>query len=143
VTGATVASSATAGNGLIDAAWNSTDASAESRLFWQHVRLAGLAAGPADLADPLFTPRNVMGGAVGVSSTVAAQLQVAGMSGQYQVCSSAIPGRFAKQLDIMLDDSDTARGSLRAVPDGSAPQAAAIGTGAIVDNDPYTVCMTF
>src|SRR5215468_10597806 len=36
------------GNGVIDGNWNSTTATDESYLFWQHVRMANLAAGPTD-----------------------------------------------------------------------------------------------
>ena len=33
------------GNGLLDGNWNSTTTTDESYLFWQHIRLAGLAPG--------------------------------------------------------------------------------------------------
>jgi prepilin-type N-terminal cleavage/methylation domain-containing protein len=141
--GATAAGAGTRGNGRIDAAWNATAPDAESRLFWQHVRLANLAAGPVDPGDPLYTPRNAVGGIVGISGASAGQLQVAGMQGDYQVCSSAIPGRVAKQLDAALDDADTARGQVRAVADGSPLAATAVANAAIDDTAPYTVCMTF
>lgn len=98
---------------------------------------------PLDPADPLYTPHNAMGGVVGVSSASPGQVQVAGMRGDYQVCSSAIPGRFAKQLDIMLDDADTASGHMRTIVDGAPMPASAVATAAVVDNDAYTVCMTF
>lgn len=134
---------ASRGNGIIDAAWNATGASAESRLFWQHVRMANLANGAQDPADPLYMPRNVMGGMVGVSSATSSQVQIAGMHGDYQVCSAAIPGRLAKQLDTMMDDGDTARGNMRTVEDGAALNAPAVLTDAVADNGAYTVCMTF
>ena len=143
VTGAILAPAALRGNRVIDGAWNSPDPSAESRLFWQHVRAAGLANGPVDPGDPLFTPRNAMGGVMGISSASAAQLQVAGMTGAYQACSSGIPGRLAKRLDIMLDDGDTAAGRVRAVLDGSPMPSPGVSNGEIRDNDAYTVCMIF
>ena len=40
------------GNGVINGNWDSTTATNESFLFWQHVRLAGLAAGPTTVTDP-------------------------------------------------------------------------------------------
>src|SRR6187401_2997341 len=46
VTGATnPAGATTAGNGRIEGKWDSNNAGDESVLFWQHVRLAGLATG--------------------------------------------------------------------------------------------------
>ena len=82
-------------------------------------------------------------GKLGISSATTAQLQIAGMTGTYQVCSGGIQGRFAKQLDVNMDDGNTQTGSMRVVPDGSAPGAAATATTAVVDGDAYTVCMTF
>src|ERR1700693_4677860 len=50
ITGATVATTGgTPGNGVIDGHWNSTTATDESFLFWQHVRMANLAAGPTSV----------------------------------------------------------------------------------------------
>jgi prepilin-type N-terminal cleavage/methylation domain-containing protein len=154
VTGATAATTPASkqGNGVIDGLWNSTTQTDESFLFWQHVRLANLASGPTSAADPQYIPKNALGGDLGVSSAVSAQLQVAGMSGTYQVCSKGILGKFVKQLDVQMDDGQPCTGSLRAVDDGAAmgatavkaPGAPASCTGADIDDaTPYTVCMTF
>jgi prepilin-type N-terminal cleavage/methylation domain-containing protein len=115
----------------------------ETRLFWQHVRLANLAAGPTDVTDPTYTPKNAVGGTLGISGASGALLQVAGMTGTYQVCSAGILGKFAKQLDVQMDDGNTATGSLRVVADGAALGAAALATTAVDDATSYTVCMTF
>ena len=140
------------GNGVINGNWNSTTQSDESFLFWQHVRLANLASGPTGLTDSQYIPKNALGGDIGVSSAGTALVQVAGMSGTYQVCSKGILGKFVKQLDVQMDDGQPCTGSLRAVAEGAAlnatpvkaPGAPASCTGAdIVDADPYTVCMTF
>ena len=145
VTGATLATTpaASQGNGVINGNWNSATNTDESRLFWQHVRLANLAAGPTDPTDPTYTPKNAVGGTLGISSAATAQLQISGMSGTYQVCSAGILGKFAKQLDIQMDDGNTATGSLRVVPDGSALATAAPLMTTIDDALSYTVCMTF
>jgi prepilin-type N-terminal cleavage/methylation domain-containing protein len=138
---------APAGNGVINGNWNSTTATDESYLFWQHVRLANLAAGPTATADPAYQPRNAVGGLIGISSSVATpapgQVQITGMTGTYQVCSTGILGRFVKQLDIQMDDGNTATGSMRAVADGAGIPSAAVATASIDDATPYTVCMTF
>jgi prepilin-type N-terminal cleavage/methylation domain-containing protein len=45
------------GNGVIDGLWiPATPATDETSLFWQHVRLAGLAAGATSPADPNYQP---------------------------------------------------------------------------------------
>jgi prepilin-type N-terminal cleavage/methylation domain-containing protein len=138
------------GNGVINGNWNSTTATDESWQFWAHVRLANLAAGPttwaaAAVTDP-YVPKNAVGGQLGVSSmstAAPAQVQIAGMTGTYQVCSAGVLGKFAKQLDIQMDDGNTATGSLRVVADASAVGAAALATAAVDDATSYTVCMTF
>lgn len=132
------------GNGLIDGAWDSVTTTDESFLFWQHVRLAGLAAGPTtfgnatDLAN--YQPRNTDGGRIGVQS-VATLTTITGMVGSYAVCSTGILGRFVVQLDSTLDDGETQTGSLRAV---SVP-GPAISTATInaAPANSYTVCMSF
>ena len=68
VTGSTLATSggAARGDGVIGGEWDSITATDESALFWQHVRLAGLAAGPTSTADAAYYPTNADGGRIGV-----------------------------------------------------------------------------
>lgn len=145
-----VASTPTAagiGNGVLNGAWNSTTPTDETVLFWQHVRLAGLAPGataaPADAAaSQNFFPTNADGGHIGITS--GANTPVTGLTGTYIVCSSAILGKFAKQMDTTLDDGATDTGSVRVIANQTWNQAAAvaaIATSTVDDATPYTVCM--
>ncbi len=145
VNGATTATTPAGkqGNGVIDGNWNSTTNTDESFLFWQQVRLSNLAAGPTDVTDPTYIPTNAVGGKLGVNSATAAQVEIQGMTGTYQVCSTGILGKFAKQLDVQMDDGNTATGSLRVVTDNAAVGTAAVATASIDDATNYTVCMTF
>ena len=133
---------ANAGNGVINGNWNSTTNTDESFLFWQHVRLANLAAGPTDTADPTYVPTNAVGGKIGITSATAAQT-VGGLTGTYVVCSGGVLGKFAKQLDIQMDDGNTATGSLRVLADNTATGGAAVATNAVDDATNYQVCMAF
>jgi type II secretory pathway pseudopilin PulG len=128
------------GNGVIDGVMFAN--AGESFQFWQQVRVANLAAGPTDPADPTYVPTNAVGGIIGVTGMSGTQTWITGMTGTYQICSKGILGKFVKQLDIQMDDGNTATGSMRAVPDGGG-SAAATATTAIVEADPYTVCMSF
>ncbi|HLX24243.1 MAG TPA: prepilin-type N-terminal cleavage/methylation domain-containing protein [Usitatibacter sp.] len=137
------------GNGVIDGAVfdAGTTLTSEASQFWQHVRLANLAAGPTNTGDAAYNPTNAVGGQIGVSSMSAGQPWIAGMTGTYQVCSKGILGKFAKQLDIQMDDGKTNTGSLQIVAD---TQTTAGGTaldntvaGQVDDASPYTVCVTF
>jgi len=134
------------GNGLIGGNWDSTTATDESYLFWQHVRLAGLAPGPTAVADANYAPRNADGGRLGIqsvaNSTNLPSLPTA-IPGAYVICSGSILGKFAKQIDTTLDDSATDTGSVRVYATGGTAWLPTTGGTAINDNSPYNVCMAF
>ena len=131
-----------AGNGVIGGNWDSTTVGNESAIFWQHVRLAGLAPGPTVVGAAGYYPTNADGGRIGVQSIAgAANIPVlpTPMSGAYVICSAGILGKFAKQLDTTLDDSNTDTGSLRVY-------TAAAGwdnNATVVDAGVFNVCMAF
>ncbi|MBI3902502.1 MAG: prepilin-type N-terminal cleavage/methylation domain-containing protein [Nitrosomonadales bacterium] len=139
------------GNGLIEGNWNSTTATDESYLFWQHIRLAELTAGSTDTAAAGYLPLNAMGGTLGIQSgsAVAANVPVFAdaaktqpIKGSYVICSSGIPGKYAKQLDMQMDDGNTAGGAMLATPTtGYAMAAVATATASVDDATSYTVCM--
>ncbi len=142
ITGATNAVG-TLGNGVIDGVWDSTGGTTETDLFLQHVRLAGLAAGPTATADPDYYPKNADGGRIGIESGSAATggAFILGLTPTYLVCSKGILGKYAKQLDSTLDDGNTATGSVRVVAVAHARAAAALATAAIDDSTAFIVCM--
>lgn len=135
------ASKGTQGNGLIEGAWGTGDKETESYLFWQHVRLAGLASGATDTDANEYPPRNTMGGRIGIQGVAPYD----NMAGTYFVCSAGISGRFAKQLDMQLDDGNTASGSMMAGNAALNPNppasVAPTDTEDIDDSTTYTVCM--
>jgi len=146
-TGTTQASTTTS-NGKIDGAWDTTTDIAESCVFWEHVRKSGLAVGSFPVQCSVSTsatiPRNAEGGRVGIQSITGspAFTKITGMTGATVVCSDAIQGKLAKQLDITLDDADTALGSVRVVLQ-SAATGPGLATGDIIDSNYYTVCQSF
>ncbi|MBI5919803.1 MAG: prepilin-type N-terminal cleavage/methylation domain-containing protein [Nitrosomonadales bacterium] len=139
----------TIGNGIINGAWNSSTASDESYLFWQHVRLANLTSGSTTVGATDYLPTNTMGGNLGIQSATTSATSTpvkdsanVAIRGTYVICSSNIPGKYAKQLDTQLDDGNTASGSLLATPSsGYATGNAATATASIDDATSYTVCM--
>jgi len=146
--------SGTLGNGVLEGWWNDTDTKQESYRFWQHVRLAGLAAGPVDIGNATWHPRNAEGNILGISGGSATWLPIAataggvgGLRGTYVACSQGILGKFAKQLDITLDDSNTQTGSVQIMANQAAPQAATVAggvaTASVDEATSYTVCMAF
>jgi|CXWL01.1.fsa_nt_gi prepilin-type N-terminal cleavage/methylation domain-containing protein len=136
----------TAGDGIIGGAWDSPTSTDESFLFWQHVRLAGFSAGSTDITAGDYHPVNSLGGAMGIQSnsgfttiTKKADTTASAMTGAYVLCSKAILGKFAKQLDTTLDNGDTDTGAMRVL--NPAVVATSIATSGVTDGDSYTVCM--
>lgn len=141
----------TVGNGVIEGLWDSLTQTDESQLFWQHVRLAGLATGPT-AGDML--PTNSVGGLIGLTNGGAnnpdpayavAATQASALHGTYIICSAGILGKFATQLDVQMDDGSPTTGSMRAFNTNNARPATlsapALVAGKLDDAASYTVCM--
>ncbi|NJD23951.1 MAG: prepilin-type N-terminal cleavage/methylation domain-containing protein [Betaproteobacteria bacterium] len=148
VTGGTQATTpaGSQGNGVINGNWDSVTVTDESLLFWQHVRLAGLATGSTVVAaNNTYWPVNADGGRIGVESGSANYIlntdNTTFLQGAFVICSSGILGKFAKQLDITMDDGNTQTGSMRVVALNHTRGQLAVATNAIVDATSYTVCM--
>ena len=132
---------AASGNGRIEGAYNSVIATDETVAFWQHVRLANLSSGSTKFSPVASdVPTNADGGRIGIQSDI----PIKGMTGSYFVCSDGIQGKFAKQIDITMDDGNTAGGSVRVATGtyGGVALDAALTTE-IVDGNPYIVCSAF
>lgn len=134
----------TLGNGQINGAWNSVTATNESYLFWQHVRLAGFAAGSVTAGAAGYAPTNSQGGTLGVSSTSPITIP-AGTTpyGTNFACAGNVSGKIAKIVDSNIDDGVSNTGSVRIRLTAGAAVAAAVAPAAIVDTTLYTVCMGF
>jgi prepilin-type N-terminal cleavage/methylation domain-containing protein len=117
----------TVGNARIEGNWNSTTVTDESYLFWQHVRLAGLATGSTTTGVPLgYLPTNADGGALGVTGAPVYNGPAPAWTANFFICSSNIQGRFARQLDTTIDDGNTSTGTVRVlgtVAGGELPTA--------------------
>lgn len=149
---------ATLGNARINGDWNSLTPTDESYLFWQHVRLANLATGPtvipaAPAAADDYNPHNADGGRVGITGdpvlTGNPPAGVAPWVANFWVCSANIQGRFARQLDVTIDDGNTTTGTVRVIGAGEMANntyANAIAIGNLTpanDATLYTVCAAF
>ncbi|MGB9094168.1 MAG: prepilin-type N-terminal cleavage/methylation domain-containing protein [Gallionella sp.] len=133
------------GNGIIDGQWGPyttpPSPTTEAYQFWQQIRLAGFGPGSTDPTAADYMPRNAVGGTIGVTN--AASSPITGLKGTYIVCSDSIPGKFAKQLDVTLDDGNTATGSVEVVPAGTTTATTPTATTAIIDDTTYLVCMGY
>lgn len=140
---ATAGTGGTLGNGVIQGAWHATGTE-ESAVFWQHVRLAGLAPGGTVVgAANGYFPTNADGGRIGIASVANAGIP-SGMTGSYVICSRGILGKFAKQLDTSMDDGETSTGSMRAyLSSGTTWETSSVVPSTIVDTQTYDVCLSF
>ena len=101
----------------------------EDKLFWMHLRLAGLITGDSTSQDE---PLNAVSGKI----TVATSPVNFGLTGLV-VCSDSVPGKIAEAVDSQLDDGKPTGGSLRArVSPDADPGAAYDGGGATL----YKIC---
>ena len=132
------------GDGRIEGAWNTQPAAnacgTESCAFWQHVRLANLAGGTTVIGAD-YIPRNAEGGIIGITG----ETPFGGWAGNFFVCTTGIQGRFARQLDTMMDDGNTTTGNVRVICQNECAQVAAGGAlpnnlTAAEDANLYTVC---
>jgi prepilin-type N-terminal cleavage/methylation domain-containing protein len=138
-----VANTCNVGNGVIDGNWNAVTAASESYVFWQHVRLAGFGPGSTDTTTAAdYLPKNAVGGTIGITNSVG-NIPITGMKGTYVVCSDAIPGKFAKQLDLTLDDGKPATGSVLIGAAGLATGPAIATPALVLDDQTYLVCMGY
>ena len=137
------------GNGQLDGAWNSSTASDETFLFWQHVRLAGLTAGSTDTSASAYLPRHAGGGLFGIEGGNGHLIKDATanattyLAGSYIACAQGVAGKLAKQLDITLDDGNPQSGNVRVISDNHTRGNAALAVSSIDDATAYTVCQGF
>lgn len=107
---------ATNGNGdrEIDGTWNSTTPTAgttEGGIFWHHLRMDELVAGPRSdaIAGAFNLPRNAFDGDIGVQEGAFTQ---AGALTDRVICQSNIPAKAAAIIDSRIDDeTGTGEGS--------------------------------
>ncbi len=133
------------GNSRIDGAWDTLTATDESCLVWQHLRLANFMSGNTTancaVGDP-YLQSNADGGRIGMSST----MYIIGMTGSYNICSTGVLGKIAKQLDTQLDDGISDTGSFRFTAAAAPPAttgATATPPTSVDDGASYTVCLSF
>jgi len=135
----------TLANGRINGAWNTTTVTDESALFWQHVRLAGLATGTPTLGNlslgDEYVPKNADGGRLGVTGD-AVFTGATPWAANFFICSSNIQGRFARQLDTTIDDGNTTTGTMRVLCQNEcATSNAYVNLTPADDANVYTVCV--
>ena len=141
---------ATAGNGdgVIVGKYQDADATKESMLFWNHLRLAGFVSGTG-----ATNPFNAVSGKMGVqtgdgaSATPGGVLGTAASTGLFTgliMCSANLPDKIAISVDSQMDDGIGNAGSVRATkqtaPNPALTKNAAADTYTEDGVSTYIVC---
>ena len=130
------------GNGTsrVNGLYNASSVTAETTLFWAHLRSAGFIPGPGSGTGSTTQPVNAVGGILGVQDAAAAGL---GLGGNI-VCSSNLSAKVAQAVDSSTDDGNGTTGQVRAqlLTAGQSNPDLGAATSAYDDNgtNEYVVC---
>jgi prepilin-type N-terminal cleavage/methylation domain-containing protein len=129
------------GNGVVAGTYNSTTATDESRLWWDHLRRAGFVSGAGTQQ-----PFNAVTGMIGVQTGSAGGTPPTALGGfaGLIICSANLPDKIAIAVDTQMDDGKIATGNVRGQKQ-SAPNpaiATAADTTEYEENgtNTYTLC---
>jgi prepilin-type N-terminal cleavage/methylation domain-containing protein len=128
------------GNGQVAGKYNSTTATDESRLWWDHLRRAGFVSGVGDQQ-----PFNALSGQIGVQTGDSAGAAALGGFSGIIICSANLPDKISIAADTQMDDGVPATGTVRGVlqtapnPDVVAATTAAAAY-AETGTNVYTIC---
>ncbi len=133
------------GNGTVEGVYNETATlTAESRLFWQHLRIAGFVPGVTSGAASGNQPLNAAGGMIGVESGVGGTNGMGFTS--LIVCFANLPEKVASAIDGQMDDGAPNTGQLRAAlqtqsnpPTGTTTATGYVETGV----NQYLMCKAY
>lgn len=118
-------------NAIIDGNWNSTSGAVFS--LWKNPGSAGLKQGETSSNPDSYVPLKSHG--TGIRENYSAL--IAGLKGDYIICTSNLAGRLAKELDLVMDDGNTVSGPV--MVSGSIG-GTAVATDSIDNRAAYTVC---
>jgi len=122
-----------AGNGVIEGKYSDA-ATAESMLFWDHLRRAGFVSGTG-----ATNPFNAVSGKMGVQTGDGSGANPKGVLGEAAaskmftgliMCSANLPDKIAISVDAQMDDGDGKKGSVRAQKQGAGPNPDLTSEGA-------------
>ena len=133
------------GNGVVAGTYNSSTATDESLLWWDHLRRAGFVAG-SGTSQPFNAATGLLGVQTGDAAGAATLGSDASGTGGFSgliICSANLPDKIAIATDTQMDDgvprTGTVRGQLQAAPNpATAKQSDA--TYAETGTNVYMLC---
>jgi prepilin-type N-terminal cleavage/methylation domain-containing protein len=121
-------------NAILGESWNSSSGATFN--LWQSVRPTGLAQNSSDVMPNAYAPLKLSGNFFGVSETY--NSPISGLKGNFIICTNNVAGRLAKKIDLVMDDGNTASGSMRV---SGSIGGTAIAVDGVVDSSTYLVCL--
>lgn len=126
------------GDGSIVGNFNSSEATAEPKILWNHLRRSGLIGGDATSSD---LPVNAVGGRTGVQSGLrnGATVLIEGLV----TCTTNLPAKIANAIDAQQDDAKPNAGAVRGFGQSAVntPDFSTAITAYVDDsNKSYTLC---
>jgi hypothetical protein len=121
-------------NSIVGESWQST--SGETFSLWLNVRPAGAAGEATGRDSNAYVPLRSSGDITDLSRTSAAP--IAGLKGDYIICTDNIAGGLVRQLDLEMDDGNTASGAMRM---SNVFGGTGITADGIDDDSAYMVCL--
>lgn len=118
-------------NAIVSGGWRS--ASGENFSLWKRIRPAGLGK---DAVSNAYAPLKMSGGSIDASE--ASSPPIAGINGNYIICTNNIAGTLATRLDFVMDDGNTGSGTMMA---SSQIGGAGIATDEISGSAAYLICL--
>lgn len=118
-------------NAIVGGGWRS--ASGETFSLWKRIRPAGLGQ---DAINNAYAPLKMSGSSIDASD--ASSPPIAGINGNYIICTNNIAGTLAKRLDFVMDDGNTGSGTMMA---SSQIGGASIATDDISSSAAYLICL--
>ena len=148
-TQATRWSGATSGDGnrILTGAYDATNDTLESRLWWDHLRRSGFVSGSG-----FAQPNNAFNGILGVqtgdgtATTGATPTAAAATLGGFTaliMCSSNLPDKVAIALDVQMDDGLVNAGFVRGVQNTGTLAATTATSYLETGTNTYTLCRQF
>jgi hypothetical protein len=121
-------------NAILGGNWNSTSGAVFE--LWKKVRPTGFVKSSMDTHPDTYVPLRSSGSVIVVPETHSEL--IAGLEGNYIICTDNIAGRLVKKLDLVMDDGNTASGSMRV---SKSIGDTGIATDSIVNGATYMVCL--
>jgi len=140
--------SANAGDRILTGKYDSTTATDESTLWWDHLRRSGFVTGGSGVTQPINSFNGILGVQTGdgPAGGTAPTAVLGGFTNLF-LCSTNLPDKVAIALDVQMDDGNPASGAVRGM---TQPTTASIATPAVAatgfvetGTTIYTLCRQF